>query len=314
MCINCKCCLFTLYKKVRYLKFFQQPIKEICDVKLNLMINLEEGRIGFEAIGNIYPIAENIVREDVVIANVPCSWFIPENTPENDIVIYIHGGAFIFGSVKSHAALVSNIATKVRRKILMIDYRLAPEYPFPAGINDCAAVIETIQKQNPLICFGFFADSAGGNLAMATQLQLEKTSGHKSQYTILISPWVDLECKNESYERNKMTDGILIRQYLIEAAHMYAPGHKLSDPALSTVNSDFHDLAPVLILCGTNEILEDDSVHLHKKLTDCGVQSELKLFKGEPHVWPFLDINKETSQMALNNMAHFVAMHSHKEH
>jgi len=274
------------------------------------MDNLKEGRIGFEAIGNTYPVARDIIREDTNIAGIPCAWFIPPGSAPDDIVIYIHGGAFIFGSVNSHAPMVSYIAQALGRKVLVIDYRLAPEYPFPAGMEDCVAVINTLCEQFPRTRFGLIGDSAGGNITMATGLVLKEQEGPRPQYTIVISPWVDLACKNESYERNRKTDTILARPYLMEAAQLYAAGRDLSIPLLSPVNGNFAGLTPVLILCGTHEILEDDAVHLYQRLVKDGVDATLKLFKNELHVWPFMNIHTEASRRALDDMVHFVAKHA----
>jgi len=271
------------------------------------MINFNEGRIGFEAIGNTYPPAENVTRENVTIAGIPCAWFTPTNINAADIAVFIHGGAFIFGSINSHAPMVSYIAQALKRKVLVIDYRLAPEHPFPAGIDDCVAVIQQLD-----LPFGIIGDSAGGNLTMATQLKLKAVNGPAPLYSIVISPWVDLTCTNESYIRNKLADTVLSREYLLEAANTYAGGRELSAALLSPVNAVFNDLAPVLIMCGTNEILEDDSINLHKHLIQSGVDATLELFEGELHVWPFMDIHTKASRKALSNMAHFVTKQTNK--
>ncbi|MEN0053828.1 MAG: alpha/beta hydrolase [Mucilaginibacter sp.] len=274
------------------------------------MINLIEGRSDFQTIGNTYPVADNIIREEVIIAGVPCTWFTPADAEEDNIVIYIHGGAFIFGSTNSHAPMVSYIARELNRKVLMINYRLAPEHPFPAGIVDCTVVINAFCEENPDITFGIIGDSAGGNLTMTTQLVLRDTKGPAAQYTIVISPWTDLECKSESHERNKKVDTVLTTAYLVEAAGMYAPSQNLSTPVLSPVNAKFDGFAPVLILSGTYEILQDDSINLHKRLVESGVEAELESFEGQLHVWPFMDIHTEASRKALSKMADFAAKHS----
>jgi acetyl esterase/lipase len=274
------------------------------------MINLQEGRIGFEKIGNTYPVAPHITRENEVIDGVPCSWFLPENTLNEDIVVYIHGGAFIFGSIASHAPMASHIASSLNRKVLMIDYRLAPEAPFPAGVNDCVTVINRLNAQYPNLRFGIIGDSAGGNLTMASQLILKNAMGAKAEYAVVISPWVNLLCNTSSYERNKALDIVLARPYLLESTKLYAPDQDLAQPELSPVNGDFRGLSPVLIMYGTNEILEDDSVQLHQQLQNCGVHAELLRFDGQLHVWPFMDIYTPASQQALAHIAVFASKHS----
>jgi len=274
------------------------------------MNKFKEEREAFEAIGNSYAVADGINRTDVTIAGVPCAWFSPEDAPEDDIVVYIHGGAFIYGSLTSHAPLVSHIARAMDRRVLLIDYRLAPEHPFPAGIEDCIAVITMITTENPRITFGIIGDSAGGNLSMSVQLFFREAKVPAARYTIVISPWVDLTCTNASYERNKKQDIILSQAYLKQCATMYAADKDLSNPYLSPVNGSFQGLAPVFILCGTYEILEDDAVNLYKRLLECQVEAELMLFEAALHVWPFTDIVSEDSQKALKDMAAFSNKHN----
>lgn len=274
------------------------------------MINLMRGRADFEAMGGLYAAAENVKLKTVFIAGVNCGWLEPENAVPDDVVVYIHGGAFIYGSLRSHAAMVSHISQKLNRKVLMIDYRLAPEAPFPAGLEDCVKVIRTFFGEHPDVRFGIIGDSAGGNLTLSAQLKLKETKGPSPQYGIVISPWADLECKNASYGTNRMLDMILSHEFLSEAADMYAGGNPKSAPLLSPVNGDFAGCAPALVMCGTHEILEDDAIHLHRRMLDSGVDAELKMFKGQLHVWPFTDIGSAASQKALDDMAEFVAGHS----
>ena len=274
------------------------------------MVNLIEGRAGFEGLGRQYPVAKNVVIQHTTIANVPCAWVTPPTTVDNEVVIYMHGGGFIYGSVKSHAAMVSYIAQTVHRKVLVIDYGLAPEHPFPGGVNDCVKVIETFCKEHPTSTFGIIGDSAGGNLAMATQLQLKAINGPMPRYSIVISPWVDLECKNPSYLKNERREAILSREYLQICAGMYAGEHNLSNSLISPVNADLSGLPPALIMCGSVEILEDDSVLLYEQFGKAGIKAECIVFEGEQHVWPFMDISSTASKRALRNMAAFVTKHS----
>src|SRR5262245_13674313 len=128
------------------------------------MDNLKDARLGFESIGNTYAVAENTTLEDLTVAGVACRLFTPAGAGEEDLAIYIHGGAFMYGSLTSHAPLVSHIAQAIGRKVLAIDYRLAPEHPFPAGIEDCVAVITAVALQYPNVTLGIIGDSAGGNI------------------------------------------------------------------------------------------------------------------------------------------------------
>lgn len=274
------------------------------------MENIEQQRTGFEAIGNTYPVAENVAQQEVTIAGVHCAWFIPPGAVQQEIIFFIHGGGFIFGSIQSHAPMVSHFANALKRKVLAIDYRLAPEHPFPAGLNDCTAVIKEFTQQNTTVRFGIIGDSAGGNLVMTTQLKLKMENDVAAQYSIIISPWADLECKNPSYTRNKSVEQVLSQEYLMMAAKLYAGNTDLTIPLLSPVNADFKGWSPILIVCGTHEILEDDSIYLHKQLLKSGVDATLKLFTEQQHVWPFMDIDTAASREAITEIARFANRHS----
>jgi len=270
------------------------------------MIDIAEGRRGFENLGKQYPPAKNITVEKIQIAGVRCAWLKPVSPAGDDVVIFIHGGAFVFGSIDSHVPMVSYIAESLNRAVLMIDYGLAPEHPFPGGLKDCVSVITAFSRENPGVPFGIIGDSAGGGLTMATQLQLKELDGPMPRYSIMISPWVDLECKNDSYVRNRSKDALLSREYLMECAQLYAGSTGLSAPLVSPVNADLSGLPSALILCGTEEILEDDSIHLRRQFLQCNVQAELMLFEGEQHVWPFMDIFTAAAKKALGAMRNFV--------
>lgn len=281
--------------------------------KAIVMVNLIEGRKGFNNLGNNYPAAKQVLREQFFIAGVSCVRFTPAITGSHDVIIYIHGGAFIYGSVHSHAALVSHIAAALQQQVLFIDYSLAPENPFPAGLNDCIKVITAYTSKHKDSAFGLMGDSAGGNLVMAAQLQLLAQAGLQPLYNVVMSPWVDLECKNPSYEINKNLDSILAQDYLKQAAGMYAGNKQLSHPLLSPINADFTNTAPTLVMAGTSEILQDDAILLHRKIQSAGVHAVLHLFENEQHVWLFNDINTSTSQDALKLMKEFIRTQQNKD-
>ncbi|SEI54729.1 Acetyl esterase/lipase [Dyadobacter sp. SG02] len=274
------------------------------------METLLAGRAGFDMLGSQYPAAGNVQFETTSIAGVACTWVRPAGTLAGEVAVFIHGGAFIYGSLRSHAPMVSHIASALKRNVLMIDYRLAPENPFPAGLNDCVAAITGLLTEHPDLIFGIIGDSAGGNLAVAAQLGLKAAGRPMPRYSMVISPWTDLECNNDSYTRNQLADTVLTREYLQWAAGLYAGNRGRADGLVSPVNADLSGLPPALILCGTAEILEDDSIQLHRNFLAAGVEAELITFEGEQHVWPFMDIDTGASQKVLADFAIFAAKHS----
>lgn len=276
------------------------------------MDHISQRRIDFEQLGNIYSPAEGVARQDTIIGGIPCVWFYPEGSEVNKhLLIYLHGGAFFMGSAASHAAMVTHIAKYTGQRVLFIDYRRSPEHPFPAGLNDIVQVLEVLLQEG-VDTYGMIGDSAGGNLTLVTQLQLRSKGIQGPQYSIVISPWTDLQCKNESYMRNATIDVVLAKPFLQDAAAIYADGHSLDEALLSPVNAKFDDFAPVLILCGTNEILEDDSRYLYQRLIESGVTASLVLFEGALHVWPQQDIYAADSERALRLIQSFISQYATK--
>ncbi len=269
-----------------------------------------EGRISFEQIGNNYPKAPHVNFENIIINDISCRWVKPDDAIENEMLIYIHGGAFIYGSLQSHTAMVSHIALALKRNILMIDYRLAPEHPYPAALTDCVGVILKLSQENACIRYGIMGDSAGGGLSIATQLKLRDKGGPMPLYCIVISPWADLACKNESYNSNEFRDTILTREFLQWAADLYGGSHNLSEGLLSPVNANLAGLPPVMIVYGTVEILADDSIQLYQQFLKTGGTAELVSFDEEQHVWPFTDVHSSASQRVLEHFGAFAKKHS----
>jgi acetyl esterase/lipase len=281
---------------------------QFCCGKCLFMTDVVQQRKGFESLGLLYPAAQDIVQEYVSIAGVDCYWFYEAGKQQPaDFLVYVHGGAFMFGSVRSHGPLVSYLAQRTGRRILFIEYRLAPEHPFPAGIDDVVRVIQSLEADQTGFRYGIIGDSAGGNLTMAVQLQLRQLQLPLPAFSVVISPWADLECKHESFRLKKDLDPILSKPYLLECAQLYAGERPLTDPLVSPVNASFEGLGPVLILCGTYEILEGDSLVLYERLFSSGVAARLELFKGAVHVWPQQDIYSDHAQTALDMIAEFIA-------
>jgi len=271
------------------------------------MSNLTEERGGFESLGLSYPPVLNIKIETVVIGDVVCHWFIPGNTIATETVIYFHGGGFIYGSLQSHRAMVSHITQAIGRKILFIEYVLAPEHPFPAALHEAIAVIRELTADLDFR-FGLMGDSAGGNLAISTALQLKTIGLPLPLYQVVISPWVNMETTYSSYSQNEKLDPIISRDFVRYAASLYAAGQSLKDPRMSPVHGDLGGLEPTLVLVGSTEVLRDDSLHLHTALQNAGSSAVLKIFDKANHVWTLTDIASTDSQHALTEISMFLNM------
>ncbi len=215
-------------------------------------------------------------------AGRPIRVWTPPN-PRAGVLLYLHGGGYVTGSLKSHAALAARMAQATRRTCVQASYRLAPEHPFPAGLDDAVAVTTWAARQHagPLILAG---DSAGGGLALATACAL-RDAGAPAAGHILFSPWVDLTLSGESFLSRADDDLILDPVQVGRAVAAYRGLTPADDPRVSPLLADLSGLGPSLIQVGEREILRDDALRLHAKLKEAGGASTLQIDADMWHVW-----------------------------
>src|SRR5262245_53393275 len=212
----------------------------------------------FEKLGTVYNKSENVTIRQEIIESVPCYWFKPEKTANtNRLIIYLHGGCFVLGSIESHRALVSHISENLALPILFVEYSLAPEKPFPAAVNEIERVYKHVLSRYPDDDIILMGDSAGGGLAVSVISDFNERGFRQPIYLVMRSPWVDLTCNNDSLLKNKDTDPILTKKALENYASMYVGDSTLpeADP-IENMNGNY---PPTLILVSSSEILLDDS-------------------------------------------------------
>ncbi len=270
------------------------------------MENIKEERKGFESLGLSYKPHDEVKIEGAELAGVHNYWFTPQNIVSREVVIHFHGGGFIYGSIESHRAMVSHLAAALSRRILLVEYSLAPEKPFPFALNEATAVIKELLQRTPGFQFALMGDSAGGNLALSTALNLKKLKLTLPLYQVLLSPWLNMKTEYASYVKNEKNDPVISKTFVDYAASLYSGGHNLDDPLLSPVHGDFIDFNPTLILVGEKEVLRDDSIQLHSALKKAGSDSVLKVFEEVTHVWPLTNITSPDSKEALRIIREFV--------
>jgi monoterpene epsilon-lactone hydrolase len=269
-----------------------------------ILENVNADRAAFNGLGHIYPADGSVEITAEAVDGVGCYWFVPGSFAKNRIVIYLHGGMFVLGSIDGYKAMISHFASAFSARILFIEYGLAPEKPFPHGINDVLKVYREIIGRYPDAKITLMGDSAGGGLSAAL---IKKASEEKLQMpsrVILISPWVYLRGNTESYETRKKLDPILTKEKLMEYAGFYAAGHwSEADPG----QFKFESFPPLLILVGTNEILNDDSKLFYEKIKRLQPDTYIKEYENQVHGWPLIDIHSDASKDAMTNMANFIA-------
>jgi monoterpene epsilon-lactone hydrolase len=224
--------------------------------------------------------------QPLTIGSLPAEWIRPPGEPLDGAVLYLHGGGYTMGSIDTHRVLAGHIACASQTPVLLVDYRLAPENPFPAALEDA------VQAYHYLLDAGIPAekvvlagDSAGGGLAVAAALSLRDGGEPLPGAIVCISPWLDLTMTGESVTTCARADPLISLEASRWHAGMYAGGRSLGAPLLSPVFADLTGFPPLLIQVGEYEILRSDSQRLAEKARGAGVPVELQVWDGMFHVW-----------------------------
>jgi acetyl esterase/lipase len=244
------------------------------------------------------------------IQAIEAQWLVPVDHDENRIIMYIHGGGYIAGSIKSHRDLASRIATACGAKVLIFNYRLAPEHPFPQGLTDVKTVYQwLLDNYRNTYKISLVGDSAGAGLTLALLSGLLMERSPLPVCSVLISPWIDLECKNNSHVKNREKDPMLSQSVLKKTARLYTD-QDLSTPLISPINNNFSGITPILIQTGEHEILIDDSKLLARKLKASGATVKLEIWEEMFHVWHYFAKYLSEGRQAIQQMGKFVQTYS----
>ena len=244
------------------------------------------------------------------LAGLPVEWVRPRSLTQPDtapICLYLHGGAFAMGGLNSHRDLAAQLAQRAQIRLLMVDYRLAPEHPFPAALDDVLAVYRALLAQGiPAQRLLLGGDSAGGNLALGTAQAIQAQGLAPPAALVLFSPWLDLTGHSPSRQANAASDVMLSQQVLDEAAALYAPGLPLDDARLSPLFGPLAGLPPCLMVASSAEILIDDARRLKQLLLAAGGQVELLEWANTPHAFPVMARYLPEGRAALDQTARFI--------
>jgi acetyl esterase/lipase len=245
-----------------------------------------------------------VVTQAVQVGSVPAEWIIPAGAPADQAVLYFHGGAFVMGSIATHRLMVSHLALAGQSRVLSIDYRLAPEYPFPAALDDCVESYRWLLQQGiapgKIVIAG---DSAGGNLALVLLLKLRDDGHPLPAAAVCISPVTDLEGTRQSRRTKAKADPVLGKGFgNTGIPTSYSGKYDLKHPYLSPLFADLHGLPPTLLHVGEDEILFDDSVEFVENACKAGVDAHLVIWPRMWHVFqmfaPFLpEANQSLAQI-----------------
>jgi len=243
-------------------------------------------RAGMEAFTASAPLADDIRLEAVDAGGVAAEWAIADASRDDCCILYFHGGGYVIGSTRTHRRLVGSIGRAAQARMLSVDYRLGPEHPHPAAVEDGVAAYRFLRAQGfAAERIGIAGDSAGGGLTMATLLALRDAGDCLPAAAACISPWVDLTLSGESMTTKAAVDPMVQRDGLDKMAALYAGANDRRAPLVSPLFADLAGLPEILVHVGTAETLLDDSLRLVARLRAAGVEVSLDAYEDMIHVF-----------------------------
>lgn len=247
---------------------------------------VEELRLGMEELlAGLGPVA-GATYEAVDAGGVPAEWAVPEDGVRDGVILYFHGGGYFEGSIATHRRLVTALAVETGRRALSVGYRLAPEHPHPAAVEDALAAYRWLlgpagERAGQVIVAG---DSAGGGLSAALLVALRDSGDPLPAGAWLISPWTDLAGTGESLRTRADLDPMIDPANLLSTVAMYLPDGDTQRPTASPLYADLSGLPPLLVHVGEAEVLYDDATRLVQRAVEAGVDAELETWPDAFHV------------------------------
>jgi monoterpene epsilon-lactone hydrolase len=245
-----------------------------------------ERRLAYDALGDMFPVRADVKVEQLIVGGVAAESTTTSDVRGPGVILYLHGGGYVYGSTKSHRHLVSELGRAAGARAIAIDYRRAPEAPFPAALDDAlaawSALLEDHQPQNMILA----GDSAGGGLAVALMVRLQELGLPQPSVCVLLSPWVDMLAAGETYTVNAERDPVVGKEIITFCARQYLGEGGLDHPLASPLRSNLKGIAPLAIFAGSTETLLDDSIQLARQAGIADVPVRLEVWPGMFHIWP----------------------------
>lgn len=284
----------------------QRLVAMIKSRPIKLDQTIEEERHDYERLA-LLPSPSDIKTQPVTADGVKAEWVYAPSADVYRAVLYLHGGGYVLGSIDTHRALAGRISRAAQARVLLVDYRLAPEHPFPAALDDSLAAYRWMLAHgaNPArVALG--GDSAGGGLAVATLVAIKDLRLPMPAAGVCISPWVDLDCVGDSMTTRATVDPWIDREYLTRKAALYLAGQHPHTPLAAPLYADLRGLPPLLIQVGTAETLLDDSKRLAERARGAGVDVVLETWEGMIHGWQAFAETLDEGQLAIDRLGEFV--------
>jgi epsilon-lactone hydrolase len=273
-------------------------------------VELSERRKRLDALGGQYPVSPDVRIEPAEASGVAAEWTMTPEADATSIILFLHGGGYVSGSLKSHRHMVAQAGRRACARTFALDYRLAPEHPFPAALNDAVAGYRFLLSRgftpNRIAIAG---DSAGGGLTVALLVSARDAGMPLPACAWCISPWVDLAATGGSMMAKAAVDPMIEKPYLLELAKSYLDGANPLTPLASPLYADLRDLPPMLIQVGSAETLLDDAVRLAGAAGAADVRVRLEVWPDMIHAWPLFHQQVTAGRCALAAAGAFIRSH-----
>jgi epsilon-lactone hydrolase len=252
----------------------------------------------------------HVTLEHKTVAGVPVFLVKPDTIAQqnrNRLLVHVHGGGYVVFAGKAATPEAILMAHYGQIEVISIDYRMPPDFPFPAAIDDTVAVWKAVIQSHAPASVGLFGTSAGGGLTLATVLKLKELHLPLPGALMAGTPWTDLSETGDTYFTNEFVDNVLgtYRGSLAADARLYAGSHDLKEPLLSPIYGDISGFPPTILLSGTRDLFLSNTVRMHQKLLQANVRANLLVFEGQSHAQYLIVPNAPESAAAFRQVASF---------
>jgi epsilon-lactone hydrolase len=273
-------------------------------------IDLNEQRRLLRELISAQPLPADVTVTAAALGGVPTAEITVDGIEPRHVVLYFHGGVYVLGDAFQAAALASQVGRRARARVISVDYRLAPEHPYPAAVDDALAAYEALLHNGTAPADIVFAgESAGGGLAVATLVNARDHGLPLPAAAFVMSPYADLTLAGTSMETKRAVDPLMSRENLQARVTDYTAGQNAALGLISPIFADLSGLPPLIIQVGSHEVLLDDAVRLARQAATADVQVTLDITPGVPHVFQTFSPILDEGAAALDRAGQFLSAH-----
>ena len=267
--------------------------------------------MAYEELMSQFSLDEDISTQRVGAGSVPAEWVSAPGVATDKVLVELHGGGYLIGSTRTHRVFLSNLSRATGARVLGLDYRLAPEFPFPAAVEDTVAAYRWLLANgtDPKKIM-FCGDSAGGGLLVSAMISLRYQGDPLPAGGICISPWTDLANTGKSIKTNAEADPLISKEMLDQMAEGYMGGKDSRTPLASPFYADLQGLPPLLVQVGAPETMLDDAKGFAERAKGAGVDVTLEVWPEVPHIWPVFSPILPEGQQAIDRIGEFFRKHT----